>query len=262
MPDIVVHNAMGEKVLQGLDAEIASVIDHDLFKVSVMGPDPYIYYRFFAPPFRRGINRRSSAMHRTRTQEFLTELVKMSRTDEVFSYAAGFLCHYSLDSTVHPFVNTMAGHRHDMHMAIERRLDNEELQRQGKQRKDIMKLFTQDPDLTAAQTALRTVYGWDDSCFAAGYRHMKLYHWLAKDQHGLLAAVLSHIPGGLSAVPFDTKRADHIDLSPFAALEKEAVEMGVRLVTAAYRFREGEIGEDELRAAIGNRNYAGGEARE
>lgn len=39
----------------------------------------------------------------------------------------------------------------------------------------------------------------------------------------------------------------------------EAVEMGVKLITAAYSYRSGVISEDELRAVIGNRSYAGGE---
>ena len=71
MPDIVVHNAMGNKVLKCLDTEIAALIDPDIFKISVMGPDPYIFYRFFAKPFRHGVNKRSHIMHRTKTVAFL-----------------------------------------------------------------------------------------------------------------------------------------------------------------------------------------------
>ena len=96
MPDIVVHNAMGDKVLERLDTEISSFIDRDVFGVSVMGPDPFIFYRFFAPHFRHGINQRSHTMHHTKTGQFLMELAKRSQSSEMFSYLAGFLCHYAI----------------------------------------------------------------------------------------------------------------------------------------------------------------------
>lgn len=259
MPDIVVHNAMGDRVLQRLDHSIAADIDRDIFRVAVMGPDPFMYYRFFAPHFRHGIHRRSSTMHMKKPQQFLMELAKRSSSREMFSYFAGFLCHYALDSTVHPFINKMSGHRGYMHIAIERRMDAAELKRQGKQRKEIMQLFTKSPDLTEAQKAMQAVYGWDDDFYSIGYRYMKLYHLIAKDQHGVLRWLLRPFKK-LSAVPFDTKRADHLDLRPLDALVEDAVEMGTQLVSAAYRFREGGISAEELQELIGRRNYAGGEA--
>lgn len=88
MHDIVVHNAMGDKVLAGLSTEISSLIDRDIFGVSVMGPDPYIFYRFFALPFRHRINQRSHTMHHTKTGQFLMELAKRSQSPEMFSYPA------------------------------------------------------------------------------------------------------------------------------------------------------------------------------
>lgn len=47
MPDIVVHNAMGDEVLSRLPVEITAAIDHEIFRFAVMGPDPYFCYRFF-----------------------------------------------------------------------------------------------------------------------------------------------------------------------------------------------------------------------
>ena len=176
MPDIVVHNAMGDKVLAGLSTEISSLIDRDIFGVSVMGPDPYIFYRFFAPSFRHGINQRSHTMHHTKTGQFLMELMKRSQSPDMFSYLAGFLCHYAMDSTSHPFIYEAADNRADMHTALEHRLDVLELERQGKQRRDLMKLFTKFQVLPEVREAMKAVYGWDDDCYAIGYRHMKLYH--------------------------------------------------------------------------------------
>ena len=250
MPDIVVHNAMGARVLDRLDAEI--VIDREIFRFAVMGPDPYLFYRFFAPRFRHGVNERSNLMHRTRTGRFLMELARRSREPEMFSFLAGFLCHYALDSTAHPFIYAKAEYRSDLHTAIEHRLDMIELERQGK--RDIMELFTDFPDLPEARAAMKTVYGWDDDCFETAYRHMKLYHRIVQDRHGILNALYP------KAVSYRTRLCDGMDLSPFDALEAEAVRLGVGLITAAHRFRAGQIGEEELQKAIGNRSYAGGEA--
>ena len=260
MPDIVVHNAMGDRVLAGLDKEISSFIDREIFGVSVMGPDPYIFYRFFALPFRNGVNKRSHTMHHTKTGQFLMELARRSKSREVFSFLAGFLCHYAMDSTSHPFIYETAEYRRDMHTAIEHRLDVLELKRQGKQYKDLMAFFTKYEKLPEIREAIKVVYGWDDDFYAIGYKHMKLYHWIVKDQHGVLNVILHLVPGFLSTISYRTNKANRLDLSPFQMLEEEAVQMGIQLVTAAYRFRNDEISEEELKTIIGNRSYAGGEA--
>ncbi len=262
MPDIVVHHAMGDEVLSKLELKIASVIDYDIFRFSVMGPDPYICYRFFAPRLRHGINKRSAIMHKTKTGRFLMELAVNSQSREMFSFLAGFLCHYALDSTTHPFINNSADYKGYMHIAIEHRLDVMELERQGKQRRDLMKLFTTYPDLPEAEAAIQNIYGWDDDCYKTGYRHMKLYHWLVKDQYGMLLFILEHSKRLVrhAARSYQTHLADNIDLSPFDELKDEAVELAVSMITAAYRFRAGEVSEEELSAIIGNRSYSGGEA--
>ncbi len=260
MPDIVVHNAMGGRVLNRLEPEIAAVIDPEIFRFAVMGPDPYIFYRFFAPAFRHGVPERSDTMHRTKTGQFLTELAKRSRDPAVFSFLAGFLCHYALDSVTHPYICEKAQYRADLHTAIEHRLDVLELGRQGRQRKDIMALFTEFPALPEVRAAMREVYGWDDGCFETGYRHMKLYHRIAKDQSGIVNALLGRSRGDAAAVSYGNHLCDGMDLSPFAPLEEEAEELGAALITAAYRYRAGGMEEAELREIIGNRSYAGGTA--
>ena len=76
MPDVVVHNAMSDRVLSELPSEITGIIDHKVFRFAVMGPDPYIYYRFFAPKHKHKIDKRSKAMHKTSTGAFLMELAR------------------------------------------------------------------------------------------------------------------------------------------------------------------------------------------
>lgn len=251
---------MGEKVLRKLGLEISSFIAPDIFHFSVMGPDPYIFYRFFAPIFRHDINKRSTTMHRTKCGEFLMALAKRSQSREMFSYTAGFLCHYAMDSISHPFIYGLAENKSGMHTAIEHRLDVIELERQGKQRSDIMGLFTAFPDLPEVKVAMKEVYGWDDNAYKIGHRHMKLFHWIIKDQHGFLNGLVGWLGGRFATISYRTKKADLLDLTHFAELEEQAVEFGVKLITALYMFRNSEIAESELQEIIGNRSYAGGKA--
>ena len=207
MLDIVVHNAMGDKVLRKLGMEISSIIDLEIFHFSVMDPDPYIFYRFFTPMFRHGINKRSTIMHRTKTGQFLMALARRSQSREMFSFTAGFLCHYAMDSTSHPFIYGLAKHKSEMHTAIEHRLDVIELERQGKQRRDIMGLFTVFPDLPEVRAAMKEIYGWDNYAYKIGHRHMKLFHWIIKDQHGILNGLVGWLGGIFAAISYRTKMA-------------------------------------------------------
>lgn len=260
MPDIVVHNAMGEKVLQQLSTEISSIIDYDVFRFALMGPDPYQFYRFCFPPFRRGVNRRSHIMHTTKTDIFLMELAARSQSKEAFSFLAGFLCHYAMDSISHPFICKVANNQGSMHTAIEHKLDVLELERQGKQRKDIVSVFARCPDLPEVREVIQKVYGWNDNCYAVGARYMHLYYWIAKDQHGVLNCVLHRVSGALSSVSYRTEKADKLDLDAFTPLEHNAVERSVQLITAAYEYRNGIICEESLRKIIGNQSYIEGKS--
>ena len=131
MPDIIVHNRMGRTVYKKLPPEISSELDRETYRLGLLGPDPYALYRFFAAPFRHGIHTRMSEMHQTRTADFLVEMAKNSESKEMFSYLCGFLCHYALDSTAHPYIDALSKDQVYLHMAIERRLDLLELEKMG-----------------------------------------------------------------------------------------------------------------------------------
>ena len=199
-------------------------------------------------------------MHKTLTGAFLMELARYCRDDQCFSFLAGFLCHYALDSTTHPYINALAAGVPGMHGSIEHKLDVMELKRQSKGLGYIMKLFTDYPDIPEVQNAMKTVYGWDDEYFRISYRHMKLFHWLAIDRFGLVDLLLRNARGRRSSVSYRNTRSKNLDLSGFDEYEKEAEQFAVQLIKAAYQYRNDEITESELRSIIGNRSYSGGEA--
>lgn len=292
MPDLVVHNSMGDHVLQKLPPEITAAIDSDAFHVGVLGPDPYFFYRFFALPFANGVDKRGSTMHHKRCGAFLLALArettssylgqgKLGASDKLgasnfgapFSYFLGFLCHYAMDSTAHPYINALAAKRPGMHTAIERKLDRIELKRLGKQLKDIPSYLCRFPQVPELRRAMKEVYGWDDDKFLDGYRHMKAFQWFIKDQHGVLAVILQALAGVIAlitgkkadfirALSYRNHMADDLELDRFDALEHEAVGFAVELITAAVDFRAGVITEQNLAEVIGNRAYSGGAAED
>ena len=46
MPDIIVHTAFGAEVLE----RTALDVDRDIYDLGLLGPDPYLFYRFYRPP--------------------------------------------------------------------------------------------------------------------------------------------------------------------------------------------------------------------
>ena len=49
MPEIVVHNAMGDRVLNKLPTEVQCIINPEVFRFAVMGLDPYFFLQISFP---------------------------------------------------------------------------------------------------------------------------------------------------------------------------------------------------------------------
>lgn len=264
MPDIVVHNAMGRKVLQGLPEEVRRRINMDIFRLAVNGSDPFLYYRWFALPFRHGINKRQGIMHRTRTGEYLLALARRAQDDQVFSYLAGFLCHYALDSTAHPYIiKEKGGVGGGRHTFIEHWLDRVELARQGKRLKDrpitreLFPPFYPESMQPVLDTTAREVYGWDDfyTTFRTAWKHTKPLYAIMEDPKGIWEKLFGWSEGVLGCVSYQSNRCRHEDFSKFDGLVEKAVRDAQEFICAAAAFTEGKISEEELKAVIGNRSY-------
>lgn len=111
MPALITHNAFGQDVLYDLRELIGN--DHasrQAFLLGNQGPDPL----FFAviDPIAHPHSQLGTTMHAERPSELL---VAFRRSVEVLppeehaiarAYFYGFLCHYLLDSSMHPFIYT------------------------------------------------------------------------------------------------------------------------------------------------------------
>lgn len=269
VPDIVVHNTMGNIVFDKLKSDTRDRINYDIYRFSVMGPDPFIFYRFFAPPFKHKYNRRSTTMHTTHTGEFFVEIAKRAKInadDNLFSYLAGFLCHYALDGDAHPYVNMLASNDVNRHRAIEKRLDQIELERQGmdiRKRPVTRRVFP--PFLPESlgpsiNGILRAVYGWDESwsILKTSYRHMKLFHWIAEDPRGIFDRYFSGIHPKLYGISYRSSVCAELDYDWFWPVLDKSVNEAVSYIEACYDFMTDIITEPVLRSIIGNRSYSTG----
>ena len=109
MPAIITHDFFGRDVYDRLYTFIGGSRDEaDAFLLGNQGPDP-LFYTVLSPQLREH-NRLGSIMHNKKPSELLAALknsldILGSAEREVGrAYALGFLSHYTLDSTMHPFV--------------------------------------------------------------------------------------------------------------------------------------------------------------
>lgn len=110
MPAGIVHALHGQRVWEWLEKEGQVEKEHlikDAFEWGKQGPDFLFCHRFF--PWQRGesLCAQGNRLHQEPPENTLRVLQKLWREQPepaVRSYILGFLCHYSLDRTCHPYI--------------------------------------------------------------------------------------------------------------------------------------------------------------
>ena len=290
MPDVAVHASFGREVLASLPEEIRSAIVSEPYTFALFGPDVWFMHKPWLRQEGRG-----RRMHTTKTGAFLLSLLRQTSVSscraEMFSYLAGFLCHYALDSIAHPYIIWVTAQERVFprsHMSLEHALDAVEIQRDGfwgtkhpvtDHYFPLLRLpACMQPDLDAV---FESVYGWKD-CWADLNRSCRRYRFCYR--------VLEH-PRGLAARLARTTKADVLrslsyseshfhTLDPentehrtwchpfdstqnssesFPELREKARRYAVRLIEAVWRLLcRGEGTEEEVAALIGNNSYLSG----
>ena len=290
MPDVAVHAVFGREVLAELDSGIAGKIREVPYTFALFGPDVWFMYQ----PWKRREGR-GRRMHTTRTGQFLMALARQAKSsrcpEEMFSYLAGFLCHYALDAETHPYIIHMTEEKTKLprgHMSFEHTLDRLEMERAGVWGEKHPVTDHYYPKLRLPEcmrgdidAVFREVYGWPGCWKALNHanpRYRLCYRFLEKPRglvtrlarltkHPALRSLtyaLSHFEGtdvensghaewAHSHEPSEKSVADFGELK--AAARREALEM----ITAAYRYIFlSEISEEELSRRIGSRSYLSG----
>ena len=109
MPALLSHHIFGRSLLPKLDADFRLTRDQrDAFLLGNQGPDPLFYATFSTRLVR--IKTLGSRMHNEHIEDYLAlwrqqiQSASGQRQALLSAYLNGFLCHFALDSTAHPFV--------------------------------------------------------------------------------------------------------------------------------------------------------------
>ncbi len=100
MPSVISHDLLAKQVYDNIDSQN---IDKSRFLLGALGPD-----FFYASKVRnkKDITRLGSLYHHSNADKALKTFVEVAQSidNDAYSFAMGFLTHYALDSTAHPFV--------------------------------------------------------------------------------------------------------------------------------------------------------------
>ena len=107
MPTTYTHYAFGQEVKNMLPDKLLQVIEpfEDYYNIGVHGPDILFYYR---PLYKNKVNQHGVRIHDETMKQFLDHAFVVYNTQRrkkaAFAYLAGFMTHFILDSTCHPYI--------------------------------------------------------------------------------------------------------------------------------------------------------------
>ena len=134
MPSTYAHRRFGADVLQQLPAALQDQIGKNraLFDVGLHGPDLLFYYHAAKSS---PVSALGNAMHEQPGRVFFERargVVRQAKDrDAALAYALGFVCHFALDSTCHPYVEAYTRQSGVSHCEIETEFDDMLLRRDG-----------------------------------------------------------------------------------------------------------------------------------
>lgn len=110
MPNTITHAYFTKDIYERLEKRIKSKVDIELLKTFGQGPDPLFFYNILNLKCDKNVRIFGKYVQKNKTQDFFKNLIvyikdnKLENNKEVISYLYGFISHYVLDSTIHPFV--------------------------------------------------------------------------------------------------------------------------------------------------------------
>ena len=290
MPDVAVHASFGREVLASLSDEVRAVILPEPYTFALFGPDLWFMYR----PWRRREGR-GRRMHTVTPGAFLSALLRKAGVSaarpELYSYLAGFLCHYALDSLTHPYIIFVTAEERVFprsHMSLEHALDVAWFTKDGFSSEKhpvtdhyFPRLHLPESLRSDLNMVFEEVYGWKNcwSDLNRSCRRYRLCYRVLENPRGLVARlarltgldVLRSLAYSESQfITLDPENNGHriwkhpfapetVSSESFAELRKKALQHAVQLIEASFRLLFcGESTLEEVSALIGNNSYLSG----
>lgn len=146
MPSMYAHFVFGKKVYQKLPRDVKKIIkEHrELYFIGLHGPDIFFYHK---PLGKDPVKRLGSDMHDKPGADFFAPAAQVIRTyldengeflpgrkhvgEDMLAYILGFLCHFSLDTVCHGYIENKIRLSGVSHTKIEAELERTLLEKDG-----------------------------------------------------------------------------------------------------------------------------------
>lgn len=210
MPSSITHSFFSMDVYQKLNPNIKKLLQpyQEYLKTFGEGPDVLYFYRYGRSGKAKKIRELATTAHRYDTRSFYINLITYIKTKhlekngEVLAFLYGYMTHYVLDSTMHPFVNSFGASikdknlRKESHTEVERFFDGYMIEeRLGMKTKDY-KVFEDCFNIkTMSKELINTINNAYEktykiknigSIYLDSVKEIKLYFWLFRyDPYGI-----------------------------------------------------------------------------
>jgi len=117
MPGFITHYICGQAVLKAAESEVQKMIRpyQQFYNIGTQGPDIFFYY--LPGLLKKRVRNVGIQMHKSCFSAFIANMIDImldeegSAKDILLAYICGFITHYSLDATAHPYVYSKTGVR-------------------------------------------------------------------------------------------------------------------------------------------------------
>ncbi len=126
MASFYTHAYFGNLVERKLPLNINRIVTkyQELFYIGLQGPDILFFYRGY---YSNKITKIGFGQHKKPGKDFFLPALETLRTcakqEAAFAYLAGVICHFTLDSAVHPYIDTVEKGKGLSHAEIESEVD-------------------------------------------------------------------------------------------------------------------------------------------
>lgn len=117
MPSSVTHAFFGADVYMKCNKSVKNKLKNNMnyFKVFCQGPDPYFFYDFHLSKRSKDVYKINRAMQHSKVNCHFIKLINYINrmdyysNDQVIVYLYGQICHFALDTTLHPYIIYCSG---------------------------------------------------------------------------------------------------------------------------------------------------------
>ncbi|MCD7883510.1 MAG: zinc dependent phospholipase C family protein [Lachnospiraceae bacterium] len=122
MPAVYAHDRFGINVRENMSAELCAITTryNYAYRMGLQGPDIFFFYH---PWCRNRVQKYGTLLHEAVAASFFAHarkvIRKYGRSSSQYAYLLGFICHFTLDSECHPYIEKQIARSGVAHLEIE-----------------------------------------------------------------------------------------------------------------------------------------------